>query len=699
MVRIRVFLIALIFGVFGTSCFKEVDVDKISGDYKDDLGLALPAVRSFFTLKDVVVELSDSVEFYNDADGNRELMRFVHVEEPLIEIDMIDLLDIGVGEFNGAVKIADVDIPEFLTLKDSVTVTDVIDKVDNPIVKSAFELALLGPTAVPDVGGLSIGTYKIWDSEGVNSISFNKGLFEIEVKNEMPVSLDFVATFRDDSGVFLVEKEITGLQQGAVDVFDVDVSGMDLDFPIAVTITQFRAEADGLVQFAADDAIFVFAKLKDVVFNSAELKIKDKIQGIGNDTIAYNDKSKVLTYLKFTSGVLNYKITNESSIDDVDLKLELPEFTKAGNPILINEKLLGNDPASGSIDLSDAVLELSNSDLTHGKTMLNILTDITVHPTDDIITINYNDSINGEFTLTDVKLSAARGWFGQETVDIPEEMTELWLGFFEEDLERITMTNPRFIFTVANSFGIASDIDLQFRGVSEDGTRQVTSVLNTFSIAKPSENSEISTTMVTLDRDSTEGLVDLVNLPPAQVFHSGQILVNPNYNPDDESTIVENYFDSSSRMSLGMRFEVPFELVADSFVYEDTLIYSWPEDTEDLYPRILTITTVHNLPFFIMSEFVFLDKQGLPTDTVFGSLIDAAPYDDDGFSTDSVKSKHEVVLSQTQSEHLKITESIIMKTIIYTGTEEVPREVILQSSDFADVQIGVKAIYNVDDDF
>lgn len=698
MKSIKPFLIILGIGLMLTSCFQEVDIDKISGEYSDDFGLAIPAVRSLFTMKDVVVELNDSTEFYSDT-ANRQLMRFVHVEDPLIDIDVIDMLDIGVGEFSGSVKISDIDIPEFLSFKDSVTVVDIVDNINNPIVKLVFESALLGPTAVPSVTGLPIGTYSIWDSEGIKAIYFDKGIFEIEVENRMPIEVSFLATFKDKTGDFIAEQQIDRLKAGEMISFGVDAAGMDLDFPITVTIAQFGANADGLVQFKETDGLYVSANLKQVVFNKAELKIDDEIQGVGNDTITYNDKNKVLTYLKFASGVLNYKITNMSDIGQVDLHLKLPEFIVAnGSMIEIDETLEGNVPSIGAIDLADALLELENSNLKQGKTLLQIITDVTVKPTSDTIVINYTDSIYGEFTLADVKLNAAKGWFGKDSVDIVEEMTELWLGFFEEDLSNVTMTNPSILFTVSNSFGISSDVDLTFKGVSEDETEEAIAVLNTISIQKPNAIGESSFSTVILDRDSTEGLVDLVNLPPAKVIHSGKIVVNPDYDPTDDGTIVENYFDETSRLSLGMRFELPFEFIADSFVYEDTLEYTWPEDTEDLYPRILMITTVHNLPFYILSEFVFLDASGMPTDTVVGSLIDPAPYDEDGFSTDSVKSKHEIILSDSQSRHLKTTESIRMRTTIYTGTKDEPKEIILQSTDYADIQIGVKGIFDVDND-
>lgn len=689
MSSVKAFSLVLFLSTLFTSCFQEVEVDKISGDYKDDVGLAIPAVRSRFTLKDIVAEIDDSTEIYLDS-AARQRMRFVHVEDPLISIDVVDLLDIGAGEFSGSVKISDVDIPDFLSFEDSITVVDIAEGITNPLLKAYFESSLGTPTTIPSIPGVNIGTYKIWESEGIKSISFTEGIFDITVINNMQLTLDFIATFEDADGQLLIEKVVTDFKSGEEFNVIVDAAGMDIAFPVTLTISELKSDG-GEVTYTEESGLKVNANLRDVIFNTAELQIKDEIQGESNDTIAYNDKDKVLQELKFAGGQLSYSITNMSSIDELDVDLLMPEFIKGnGENIRLTEKLKENIPASGTIDLAGAALKLENTDIYQGETLLRIMTDITVHPTSDTIIINYNDSIYGEFTITDVELSSAKGWFGKETIEIEEEKTELWLDFFGEELENLTMTNPRFIFTVTNSFGISCNLDLAFKGVDKDGINDVDIDLSPKYIAQPKAGGE-SVRDIILDRDSVEGLVDLVNLPPATVYHSGTIVVNPG------DTVRVNEFDESDYFSLGMRFEMPFEFAADSFVYEDTLVFEWPDDTEDLYPRYLTVAALHNLPFYLMSEFVFLDEYDQPTDTVTGTIIDPAPSDENGFSTDSILSHYEIGLTQEESESLKASQSIIMKSIIYTGARGSAREIILQATDYADVQIGVKGVYKLED--
>ena len=266
----------------------------------------------------------------------------------------------------------------------------------------------------------------------------------------------------------------------------------------------------------------------------------------------------------------------------------------------------------------------------------------------------------------------------------------MWLDFFDVDLNSLSLSDPKIIFTVTNTFGISANMDLTFRGVSSDEMSEATIMPESQFIAQPAENAKVVQD-ITLDKNSVEGFLDFVNLPPATVYHSGVLTINPT----QEVTL--NEVNRNDYFSLGMRFEVPFECLADSFVYEEQSEVDWLDDSEDLFPRYVTVYAKHTIPFYYLTDFIFLDEFEQPTDTVSGTLLEPASCDEDGFSTDTVISNCEIPLTEEESENLKAATYIRMRSIIYTGDRPYAKDVVLQATDFADIQVGVKGVYKVDE--
>lgn len=673
-----------------SSCMQEVELDKISSKYSDDIGVAIPAVRSHFTLKDVIAELSDSTEVYDD-DAKRKRIRFVHTEDPLIDINLSDIYFSNVADFDGSVKISDMTLPHFLSFNDSVTIKDIIDNMEDPGARVFFESISNGSSSVVfsiPTPGYNIGTFKIWETEGVKSVVFEEGDLNIVLNNHLPFPVSMKATFNDNKGNLLVEQQIADLAPLAETGFTIDISGIATEFPVFITISDFTAEnTNPSLVITEKDGVTISSSLDNVVFESAELKLVNPIVAESVDTLEYSGDGKEISIIEFNKGKFNYEITNYSEIDEVKVELMFPMASTQNGTLLIVESLPKGVTKRGVIDLTNANFRFLNPD---NNTAIVLNTKVYASPTADTIQILALDSIYGKFTITDIDLKSGAGWFGKDSIDIDEAKTELWLDLFDNNLDNISILNPQFKFSVRNTFGTSLDLKLNMRGYNSDGTKEASVVIPPLFIAQPPVNG-ISVTDFIVNRANTEGIVDLVNLPPAEVYHSSRVIVNP------ENVKTLNYFGNQSRLSIGMRFEVPFEFKADSFITTDTVEIEWPEDTEDLYPRILTVAAIHNLPFTINYDFILQDINHLSLDTLTGTVVEPADSDEFGFSTDSIITNTGITLSEEESLNFKNSAFVVLKATFYTGSKLNVRDVILQATDFADIQIGIKGIYKTKD--
>lgn len=358
----------------------------------------------------------------------------------------------------------------------------------------------------------------------------------------------------------------------------------------------------------------------------------------------------------------------------------------------------------------DAELDLTNYEIDftglNGDRVNTLVTRVTV-TTDPTETGTVNvvpaDSVKIDITLSDVRPSYVRGYFGSELISIGPD--ESYVSFFSKvqsgqlGLDSIYMT-----FTLENYTGI----DARFTVNNLWSRRQMTGqsvYLNHSIIGNP----------VNIDRaqysfgyppsipevyswrfdNSNSNIVDMFEIMPDFLGYDFSLYTNPLGNVSGNNDFLYTKFGINAYIDV----DIPVNFFADQLVLVDTLATDFGlSNTADIQTANLTLFVGNGFPFSAAVELLLLDANNIVTSTVVTppGLIASAPLSSSGgyfFASGATQSVISIPLNEVQTAQLLNSTRIVLKSTFNTATN--PNYVKIFSTNRLDFNLTADFEYRV----
>ena len=282
------------------------------------------------------------------------------------------------------------------------------------------------------------------------------------------------------------------------------------------------------------------------------------------EDIVFQGIDQAFTGIVLESGRIEYFV--ESSTNGyVELYYAFPSVTIAGQPIELLVVLPPSDGVafetrSGTIDLSDAVIDLTG---VSGNEINRIASHLTIGTPDnvnDTAEVFGTDSIRVQMHFQDLLVREVSGYFGQETVDFDVEQQvfdplEFPSGFVEINPSRATL---QFRNT------IAADLRLQLDAMTVDGLQVNHPALGVPQLVSRAvwENGELDPAVWEMDLlETTPSFFELLSYLPQWIEVVGEGFLNPLGDVSGGN----DYFDTRVPPVLNLDFEWPLAGAIENF--------------------------------------------------------------------------------------------------------------------------------------
>ncbi len=503
-------------------------------------------------------------------------------------------------------KVVSVSSPGSPTTHVSVDMTDTLSLS----VSSANMVASSFIAPFPAINQTNVGTYSAGTISTFSTASFSQGTMAITLDNDWPVDLsmglDVVNTANGDT---LLTYAFTNVPADGGSVTQSNsLVGITLPNTIGLKINSVSSPgSSGSVNIDLTDAIsFTVASTNLKVYN-AVVDLDTTTLASQSDVVDLGVAGVEIGEIAFNTCDLNYEFISTLQAD-VEVALKMPSTDKNGMPIDTTILIAANQTTTGTIQLSNTVLDLT-TDSVQSHSRLPIELTATVLGTSSMVTVDSGHAIVSAFDMDNISFAYIEGYFGDSTVAVPSSTVDLDLDILNQFNGEITFEDPKLSVGVVSSVGIPVALDLRFISY-RNGTGYP---LNASSQLFPYPTVIGDSAMGTLVYDNTNSsLSSVFTFPFDSLAYGGAVTVNP-----DTTTYGKyNFITSDSKIAGDILIDLPFTFTTAGLSLSRTIdstlnLSSYLESSlyEFDYAKLL-INTTSSLPVDATLDLKFYAADG-----------------------------------------------------------------------------------------
>ena len=503
-------------------------------------------------------------------------------------------------------KVVSVSSPGSPTTHVSVDMTDTLSLS----VSSANMVASSFIAPFPAINQTNVGTYSAGTISTFSTASFSQGTMAITLDNDWPVDLsmglDVVNTANGDT---LLTYAFTNVPADGGSVTQSNsLVGITLPNTIGLKINSVSSPgSSGSVNIDLTDAIsFTVASTNLKVYN-AVVDLDTTTLASQSDVVDLGVAGVEIGEIAFNTCDLNYEFISTLQAD-VEVALKMPSTDKNGMPIDTTILIAANQTTTGTIQLSNTVLDLT-TDSVQSHSRLPIELTATVLGTSSMVTVDSGHAIVSAFDMDNISFAYIEGYFGDSTVAVPSSTVDLDLDILNQFNGEITFEDPKLSVGVVSSVGIPVALDLRFISY-RNGTGYP---LNASSQLFPYPTVIGDSAMGTLVYDNTNSsLSSVFTFPFDSLAYGGAVTVNP-----DTTTYGKyNFIISDSKIAGDILIDLPFTFTTAGLSLSRTIdstlnLSSYLESSlyEFDYAKLL-INTTSSLPVDATLDLKFYAADG-----------------------------------------------------------------------------------------
>jgi hypothetical protein len=447
-----------------------------------------------------------------------------------------------------------------------------------------------------------------------------------------------------------------------------------VDLANHVLTNVFRLEYDAPIKGSAEKVPLTEAMKNSSFYcklSMDKLKVRSADARIPAQTITRSESVDIsaeehkLSQATIRKGMIHVNITNHLPLN-ANVRLELPNFVKNGQPKTIDRYISGGSTNVENIDLADWTIEnYQNPGVIIDAIDYSIIA--ALYASDGVVTVHATDSVSIKVVIDSLYLSSVEGIVARVEKDItPVKFDDL--DFFEDFSGEVRLNDLSMILRFENEIDLPLEMQLKIKGYHRDkGTTQISDsvVINITETVQPAHISEV--TEIVLDKDSqTPSIVDLLAILPTEISISGVAGIS-GAGKVEAGMGVRVISDVTSPLSIEIKEPITFESEVDTMLKDDIDQEIRNALAEDAHHASAEITLRNGLPVSAEVKLIMAaSRPALFTNTipdssakfVISGLVNPGSVDASGYVNQESSS---VISLDLSSEEL----DIFLQDIIY----------------------------------
>ncbi len=439
---------------------------------------------------------------------------------------------------------------------------------------------------------------------------------------------------------------------------------------------------------------------ESIVLGEAEVLILDNTGTVTPPTFDFpvnlnlSPADIMVSEVKFLAGDLTMSLTREQdegvsgtvSVNElVDGDGQVASFSFSGSEAL-------GVPETVSIDLTGYSL----NPLIESSNEVNLSAFITF-TNNEMNTAIEGDFVSIDFDLSNLQFEHIIGDFGN--LSISAETDSIKLDLFENiQGGSFALTNAIFNFTVTNSFGFPSNIELgQVVSINENTGVQTPLILDDISLQGQEElggSPEVG--VFSFDNENSD-VSSLFDPAPLLVVFNVTAVSNPGGPPPPTNL---NFITNESAFDIGIDLILPLEGYALNMLVSDTVPLSISfGQSEEIDSIEFKLQMDNGFPADISFQALFLDSNKVVTDSLFVEqtlIMESALTDADGNVTSPSQTVNFILLEGERADSIKDTDFVLFRAVFNSSGAENQEVIRIKETQKVDIKLGAKIFGNIE---
>lgn len=617
-IKLYILLSLLISSVFFGSCKRS------SQDPLWNVDLLAPLIKASLSMNNII---KDTSFIKKNLDNSITIVN----RQELAKITLDSLVVLNTPPFSKTVKLNSLLLD---TRSDTtrITVARIISELEKTGNPSDASAALLLKTAanfnIPVNSSLLTGMKFTNLPVDITSIfsdaEIATGSLSIKIINNLPVSIDLLDfniknTVAQNS---IINPSFTSLPAngGSVSATQ-DLAGMHIEGQLTADLDTLHFVPGGNVYISMDQSLDIILTVSGVTLTSANAVFpnQDVVQNSDEVSLLGLENGVELTSAKIESGLIKVEVYSTAQ-DKIYFTYGVPSATKNGQPFEVETIIPAALPGQTAhkiftYDFAGYTMDLTGENNDTVNTFYNTLVG-KIKYTGKKVFLSLNDSISISIYTENLKPSYAKGYLGQQTVDLGPAFVGLDI-FNSIESGILNFENVNLNLSIDNGFGI--DGSVQINNITAYNTK--TSANQTLTgpnigvvlpITKASDNPYVNS-LSTFDMSTSSNATNLINILPNSINYNVQVKTNLAGN-------LNTYTDfaySKGSLSAFLDIEMPLSLIASKLVLSDTVDFNTSTiKSRNIENGTFSVLVDNGFPLSATLKMYFVDANGTITDSV-----------------------------------------------------------------------------------
>ena len=541
---------------------------------------------------------------------------------------------------------------------------------------------------------------------GVRSLTVSEGSIQIDMINNLPLTLSSVRLALSDQGDssldipagVIDELDLGTVASGASASGTFSLAGRQISSALAISVTGQTEEGQNVV-IDADAALSIAASISELTVERAFAVIPPQ-EFSASQVLAFPDDRIQVTRAVISEGGLTFNVTNEIDII-MEIELRLDDLRKADgstNTFLIT----GLEPgqvSTVSFDLDDN--EFAPEDPLELRISYAVRTEDSGEP----VQIFSTGEVLVEAVTEDLVFSRVEGILKRVSLPVPSLTQTV---DFPAGLDNVALQSTALSVNLTSGIGFRSSIDLDIQGTNSKGETGSLLISEVFQRGDP--DNPVALTLA----PSSEDLTDFLNLLPTEVSVTptvqmgdgeGTEVIEPDHwvQIDEVNFVTQGIFrlKNDTRIEPDPIFRRQSDAEARDRISANLDSASVVTEIENHLPIGVRVSlrVAPNAEDVYGSEDLFENNQAngylrIPKDGAFE--VGAGQVDANGRVTQSTTSRQRITLSDDDAL------VFLREDGIYTGVlielDQTPGDVALLGTDFVNVVAGAEIYMELNED-
>ncbi|RLD89513.1 MAG: hypothetical protein DRJ09_06485 [Bacteroidetes bacterium] len=607
-----------------SSCKK--DFSKITAsDWNPNV--VAPFIQTELTLRNLM-GVDSSLQIGDDS-----LMVFYYQRDSILNITADNLVEIpdtvtSYYEFS----LGDLTIGDIMQAA-SVTLNDLLPYVD-PAVADTLSANDGNTTIFPPFQLQSPVTVDLSPYEQYETLTFSAGYFDIQITNQLPVTLTNIRfDIMDVVNNSVVQSVVLEqLFAGEVAHDTVFLKGKTLSNTFSYVIHSVESEGSypDSVLIDLSKGLSLQMNARDMYVVSGVAKIENQIIYSTHEWVNLDFGDARLWEILFAGGELQYQMQSYLNLT-LNILLQLSSASVDGVVPENNFDLPANSFYESSWGLANMDIDLTR-DTNQPFNRMPIYLELVVQPTVNMVAFDSSDKVKATFVAKEMTAESVNGNLGKHLYLIDEDTLQLDLSFFDNITGQIIFDNPVLTFSYQNGFGVPIVAHTNLYGVNPITGDYLDFGIDSIVFNYPSTEGEVISDSLIFDKNNSN-IVDFLAERPDKLIFSGDYQTNWN-----NDTV--NFITRTSLLKANTEIRVPLVFSTTSLVFTDTVDFLNGQADIPVGSGALHLNVDNGLPFD-------LEISLLVPDSVTGEIIDHVDFD---MIKSAVVDAGGNVLSPTQSD-------------------------------------------------